>query len=297
MLLRPRREYYNAIRIDLPLNVLYAGREKCVPGHRVEGVRDHFLFHYVLGGSGRARIGGKRAQLSAGDGFLYTPGESLSYQASRDDPWEYCWVGFAGTDAEAVLLEAGLLPGAVLCGSGVAFGLRDLMLDLIRNLRVRSGGFRLRSEGYLYFILGAIRDVTGAAAGSRGGGAHGRRARGAAASRRKRGASASSYVNEVIRFIHMNYQRPVSVGAVVDYIGLERTYLSSLFVRSTGTSIRDYLIEYRMKRARELLAESHYSIAQVAESVGYPGYYTFARRFKKRTGVTPSEFRGSLTAG
>lgn len=67
------------------------------------GVRDHYLIHYVISGSGVYETNGVRHELRAGDLFLSQPDMRIFYQASEDDPWEYCWVGFHGTDAEQLI--------------------------------------------------------------------------------------------------------------------------------------------------------------------------------------------------
>ena len=86
------------------LNVCNTGLQRCEPGYSWgPGVRDHFLIHYVISGSGVYESDGVRRELRAGDLFLSRPDMRIFYQSSADDPWEYCWVGFHGTDAELLL--------------------------------------------------------------------------------------------------------------------------------------------------------------------------------------------------
>ena len=88
-----------------------------------------------------------------------------------------------------------------------------------------------------------------------------------------------------------NYHRDIGVSSVVEYVGLERTYFSTLFRRVAGRSLQEFLISCRMQRARELLRDSGYSVANIASSVGYDSYFTFARRFRETTGMTASQYR------
>ena len=86
------------------LNVCNTGVQRCEPGYSWgPGVRDHYLIHYVISGSGVYETNGVRHELRAGDLFLSQPDMRIFYQASEDDPWEYCWVGFHGTDAEQLI--------------------------------------------------------------------------------------------------------------------------------------------------------------------------------------------------
>ncbi len=72
-------------------------------------MRDHYLIHCIVSGHGTFASQGKQYRLSAGDGFVVVPERIVSYAADRDDPWEYCWVGFNGSDAKRLMEQTGLL--------------------------------------------------------------------------------------------------------------------------------------------------------------------------------------------
>ncbi len=86
----------------------------------------------------------------------------------------------------------------------------------------------------------------------------------------------------------------LSIGAVAGRLAISESYLSKLLRRRLGTSFVDYVSDYRVERAKELLATSDMMGYEVAESVGYPDSRYFASLFKKRTGMTPSEYRRTL---
>jgi len=90
------------------LAIYQCGHEKCVQGHFVHAVRNHYIIHYIVDGKGTYFSGGKKFELSKGDGFLIIPSVNTVYQACDDDPWEYYWVGFYGTEASKLLQYAGL---------------------------------------------------------------------------------------------------------------------------------------------------------------------------------------------
>ncbi len=86
----------------------------------------------------------------------------------------------------------------------------------------------------------------------------------------------------------------ISIGKAAERLSISESYLSKLLRRKLGTSFVEYLAEYRMDRAKELIASSDMRAYEVAEAVGYPDARYFASLFKKRTGMTPSETRKSL---
>ena len=66
-------------------------------------IRPHYLLHVILHGKGTFLYHGKEYALSSGDAFLIEPMQTHYYQADKEDPWEYAWVGFDGNCVEKIL--------------------------------------------------------------------------------------------------------------------------------------------------------------------------------------------------
>lgn len=75
-----------------------------------------------------------------------------------------------------------------------------------------------------------------------------------------------------------------------------KSHFLRLFRDVFGQTPHDLLIATRMELAKDLIAGSHMAIAEVAASVGYESRYAFSRLFKKRVGVTASDFRNEQAA-
>lgn len=73
--------------------------------------------------------------------------------------------------------------------------------------------------------------------------------------------------------------------------GVSQRYLSELFKRHTGRTLKSYAAGLRMERARLLLAESDMPVTQIAEALGYADLYSFSKLFKAHTGTSPSGYR------
>lgn len=96
-------------------------------------------------------------------------------------------------------------------------------------------------------------------------------------------------------FVARHYAEPaLSIGKAAERLAISESYLSKLLRRRLGLSFVDYVSDYRVERAKELLATSDMLAYEVAEAVGYPDARYFASLFKKRTGMTPTEYRKSL---
>lgn len=74
-------------------------------------------------------------------------------------------------------------------------------------------------------------------------------------------------------------------------LNVNHTYLSDLFRKETGVTLTEYVTEKRMKRAEELLKTTSVSVKSVAKQVGIEDVQYFGKLFKKRAGVTPTQFR------
>ena len=84
--------------------------------------------------------------------------------------------------------------------------------------------------------------------------------------------------------------RDVSIGELAGKLNLNRSYFSTLFRKKTGKSPQQYLTDYRMGCACQLMTEHGYSPGKAALSTGYPDIFSFSRMFKKHFGVFPREY-------
>ena len=75
------------------------------------------------------------------------------------------------------------------------------------------------------------------------------------------------------------------------YVHLNPAYLSRLFRKEKGMSITDYLLQERMRIARELIESSTLPISDIAQSVGYSNFSYFAKMFKKVHNANPQQLR------
>lgn len=97
-------------------------------------------------------------------------------------------------------------------------------------------------------------------------------------------ATAAAYVNE-----HLN-DPELSNGELARVSGFSEVYLRRLFREYRGTTPKQYILDLRLKKARELLADSGLSVNEVAEQCGFSSVYHFSRAFRNAVGIPPSEY-------
>ena len=103
----------------------------------------------------------------------------------------------------------------------------------------------------------------------------------------------SLYLDQCLSFISNHYAHQITVQDIADDVSIDRTYLYKLFKQNLGISPQDYLLNYRITRAGDLLRTTDRSITDIAYSVGFRDFSAFSRQFKARYQVTPTNYRVS----
>lgn len=99
-------------------------------------------------------------------------------------------------------------------------------------------------------------------------------------------------MSKVKKYLQHNYMLyDISLDTISDILNINASYFSVLFKRSFGVNFVDYLTEVRMNAAKELLTDPLRPTAEIAGMVGYENANYFTRVFKKKTGMTPTEYR------
>ncbi len=98
-------------------------------------------------------------------------------------------------------------------------------------------------------------------------------------------------IKKAISYISKNYSKPLFLEDVAQYVHLNPAYLSSIFKQYSGSAFRDYLNMVRIEESKRLLANTDYSIIDIAIAVGFEDQSYFSKVFKKYTGLTPKQYR------
>jgi AraC-like DNA-binding protein len=261
--------YENNISFSSPLALYHCGHEKCKPSHSYgPAVRPHYLIHYILHGKGKYYVNDSTYSLKEGDGFLITPGITTLYCADEEDPWEYCWIGFDGYDVNAVLQSCGLSYGSLIF-TDLSNGLfKKSLLSLIHNF-TEGRGNELAYIGQLYLCFSYIcrpKDKTS-------------------------NYIYKAHMAKALEYIQHNYSYDIKISDMAKYLSIDRTYLYKLFLSYKKISPQQYLINYRLSIAQNLLKESDLSVTEIAYSCGFKDASSFNKHFKNHLNITPMQFR------
>lgn len=98
------------------------------------------------------------------------------------------------------------------------------------------------------------------------------------------------YVNKALSYVANNYSDSnISLSSAAEYVGISSAYLSKLFKTEYPQRFTAYVANYRVNKAKQLLAESE-SIKVTAKMVGFSSAQSFIRVFKKVEGITPGQY-------
>lgn len=262
----------------IDLTLYQFGMEQCPPLHSYgPTTRNHFLFHYVISGTGTLESTDANArtntfQLFPGQGFLISPMQVTRYQADEQNPWKYVWIEFDGLRVKETLEISGLSVDTPIYESNSRCLSEELMSELI-YIAVHSKESPLHLIGHLYLAL----DILNRSSKNR-----------RELSRRR---MKDYYIKEALSFIEQNFQNNITVQDIADNCSLNRSYFSNIFRSILSQSPQEFLIQYRMAKAAELLKLTKLPIHDISTAVGYPNQLHFSRAFKKTYLVSPRQWR------
>lgn len=100
-------------------------------------------------------------------------------------------------------------------------------------------------------------------------------------------------LQNIKNYIKWNQAYHITVADLAEHFGYHPKYLSSLFRKETGMTLKQYLINETMEYAKVELYNSNRTILSIALSLGFCDGHAFSYAFKHHTGITPTEYRNS----
>jgi|GEM_PF-3047017 len=106
-----------------------------------------------------------------------------------------------------------------------------------------------------------------------------------------RHANYSAYVKSAIAIVQKDYSKISKITDVTDKLNINMEYFCRLFKNDVGKTFNDYLTDYRINVAENLIKTTHLSLIEIAEQAGYNNFAYFARLYKKRRGINVNQVR------
>jgi two-component system response regulator YesN len=101
----------------------------------------------------------------------------------------------------------------------------------------------------------------------------------------------SKLVRQAQYFVEQNLNKAISLTDMGDQVGLNPVYFSYLFKKTTGKNFIDYVLACKIAAAKAYLVQKNRKISEVASLTGFSNAKYFARKFREKEGITPSEYQ------
>ena len=188
----------------------YCGFEKCTPLHSFgPAIRPNYLLHYVLDGKGYYYIDDKKYTITKNEGFLIPPNTVTFYQADKDDPWTYLWIGIDGIKVPTYLKSIGLDSDNLIFKYHNGEILKEYLMDMLKNYKsTNSNAFKI--EGLLFLFFSKIAETSKSISDYD----------------YNKDLSSNNYINKAIEFIQDNYHNQIKVTDIAKYTWLNNFYLN-----------------------------------------------------------------------
>lgn len=253
------------------VQVYEVGRQKCLSKHSYGPiVRGKFILHYVVDGQGRLCMGGREYPMQGGEVFVIYPQELAYYEADENNPWRYLWVVFDGPKAEEILRSIGITEECpMMYPKERSTELLACMEKLLYECEME-----YQTIANFYILLQTMKSCIGAV--------------------KKEIQPQQYYTDKIKRYIEYRYAESVKISELAEHCGLNRSYMTKCFTEDTGVSPKEYLMQYRLEKAKELLSNAELPVSNVAYAVGYSDPLAFSKMFRKREEMSPLEYREQM---
>lgn len=108
--------------------------------------------------------------------------------------------------------------------------------------------------------------------------------------------SGNSGIREIIQYINDRYTEPLTLQDIAEHFAISREYLSRMFRKQLGMTVKEYLCSVRLTHAYQLLTHTDKSTIEIAMESGFPDLRALNREFKAMYHTTPKEYQREIRA-
>ena len=205
--------------------------------------------------------------MTKGNFVLYPPGVKQKYSFPEGKYVKRFWIHFSGYGVKDILEKLGL--GGGIYRTSVEQEVENCFEKMIYDHSAGTNKSQVAAEGELIRLLSLL-------------------------SRESGEQSATAYsdtVTKMLKYIHSNWQKPISVADVAKKVSLSESRTAHIFKEAIGKGIHGYVMGLRISTAKELLTSTDMSISDIGETVGFNDPLYFSRAFKAGVGLSPREYR------
>ncbi len=231
---------------------------------------------YITRGSGEfeSKQTGK-ISIKEGDLFLLFPGVWHRYAPRPQTGWDEYWIGFNGETARRLMQSPFFSLAEPVISVGHDDALLHLFIETVDALETESAGYPLLTAAWTVEIIARLRTLR------QGGG---------------RDSKMEALLRQACCRLQERADQNINIPELAAELGIGYSLFRKVFRETNGVSPAQYHLQLRIQKACDLLANTTYPIARIADELGFCSPYYFSRIFSKKTGQSPRAFRIALRA-
>lgn len=226
---------------------------------------------YITRGSGAFESGpsGKK-EIRAGDLFFLIPGLWHRYAPDPQAGWDEYWIGFNGETARQLMQPPFFSMEQPVIQVGHDETLLHRFIETAEALETECAGFPMLTAAWTIEIIARLRAL-------------------------RQGAGQNSQMEALMQRARCRLQeradQNVSIPELARELGVGYSLFRKAFKEQNGVSPAQYHLQLRIQKACDLLINTDYSVARIADELGFCSPYYFSRIFNEKTGRSPRAFR------
>jgi len=244
---------------------------------RPDGAEQAILI-YCFDGRGVVKLGRNTFPMERGHVVLLPALEAHTYFADADQPWSILWMHIAGRQSDRALKNLGVDARKPLLYIPDVEMMHQAFEDVYACLNYHySDAGLLAMTGELIRFLGKIKLHH--------------------SNPHREQQAVEDRILSTVDFMEQHLDMPLTLAALAARAGQSIPHYSKLFKRRTSQSPMAFFLQLKVRKACELLGETHQSVKTIASQLGYDDPYYFSRLFKKIQGCSPAHYRASVQKG
>ncbi|MFZ4581160.1 MAG: AraC family transcriptional regulator [Paludibacter sp.] len=236
-------------------------------------ILNEFQLLYITNGNGVFTFGNDKHStlISEGKMFFLMPGVWHTYKPIEKSGWNEYWIGFKGEIIDKIVTEGFFLNRHPVFNIGLNERIVDLYMKAIEIANEERAGYQQALSGIVMHILGLMyyRDKT----------------------RNFQDEDLISKINKAKVLMRESVYSSLFAEDIAKELHISYSGFRRAFKEFTGTSPSKYIMELKLNEAKLLLSTTAQSVKNISYSLNFENPEYFSVFFKKRTGVTPLEYR------
>ena len=226
-----------------------------------------FIIEYIVSGHGYLEINGEKHKLNPGDSYIIHPGDFCTYYADKNDPYKKYWINFSSDFFFTQMLKAYDINDRVIRGMNLSrffeeiFKLEELYTT---NDELCIPVSKLILNAMMEIALYKKNDIVGTDA---------------------------ELAYKVRKMLYKSINTRITIDDIAKKLYHSKNDINRQFKKKYNVTPHNYLLNLRIGRAKNMLVNSKKTLAEIANNLCFSSEYHFSNTFKKKVGVSPSEFR------